>query len=280
MTHSVRKPNPSLPTVTWPEYPPSKYLAVASETRELMRSRNASPRSMFLPDTRNAMLISERSAQGRLLLAPSLHRRRNPHRFTIFRDRPARNVDTNGTQPFDDGVIGEDVLCRLLVDQLPDAMAHRLRRMRLTPIRGRNCGSEEVFQLEDAAARGHVFVGGDARDRRFVHADGVCNGPQVERTQVLDTVCEEAVLLAHDLGCHLQDRLGALVERTHQPGRRLQAIGNIGPVLVAFRGSDDFRMILLVHQDFRKRVRIKLDHVSAIRPGADKYVRNDWLHRH
>src|SRR6266851_1752286 len=53
ITHSVRNPNPSLPTVTWPENPPSKYFAVASAIRSLMRERNASPTSMFLPETRN-----------------------------------------------------------------------------------------------------------------------------------------------------------------------------------------------------------------------------------
>src|SRR5258708_11093775 len=53
ITHSVRNPKPSLPTVTWPENPPSKYFAVASAIRSLMRERNASPTSIFLPETRN-----------------------------------------------------------------------------------------------------------------------------------------------------------------------------------------------------------------------------------
>src|SRR5436190_4552981 len=55
-THSVRKPNPSLPTVTCPENPPSKYLVIASASRVLMRSRSASPTLMFLPDTRSGMI--------------------------------------------------------------------------------------------------------------------------------------------------------------------------------------------------------------------------------
>src|SRR5260370_28763504 len=55
-THSVRKPNPSLPMVTCPEKPPSKYLAIASATRVLMRSRSASPTLIFLPDTRSGMI--------------------------------------------------------------------------------------------------------------------------------------------------------------------------------------------------------------------------------
>src|ERR1700733_863471 len=59
ITHSVRNPKPSLPTVTWPENPPSKYLAVASAIRALMRAHKASPTSMFLPETRNDMKASD-----------------------------------------------------------------------------------------------------------------------------------------------------------------------------------------------------------------------------
>src|SRR6266446_2385699 len=55
ITHSVLNPKPSLPTVTWPENPPSKYFAVASAIRSLMRERKASPTSIFLPETRNDM---------------------------------------------------------------------------------------------------------------------------------------------------------------------------------------------------------------------------------
>src|SRR5258707_1990809 len=56
ITHSVRKPKPSFPMVTWPEKPPSKYLDVASTTRSLTLARRASPISIFLPDTRNGMI--------------------------------------------------------------------------------------------------------------------------------------------------------------------------------------------------------------------------------
>src|SRR5262249_56947670 len=42
--------------VTCPENPPSKYLAVACTRRPLTRMRNASPRSMFLPEMRNGMI--------------------------------------------------------------------------------------------------------------------------------------------------------------------------------------------------------------------------------
>src|SRR5262245_44551347 len=50
--HSVRNPNPSFPTVTCPEYPPSKYFPIASAIRALTRARNASPTSMFFPEIR------------------------------------------------------------------------------------------------------------------------------------------------------------------------------------------------------------------------------------
>src|SRR5690242_14605826 len=62
ITHSLRNPKPSLPTVTWPEKPPSKYFAVASLIRPLMRSRRASPMSIFLPDTRKDIFASTAAA--------------------------------------------------------------------------------------------------------------------------------------------------------------------------------------------------------------------------
>ena len=125
------------------------------------------------------------------------------------------------------------------IDQLLDAVAHRFGRMRLAAVGRRDRGGEEIFQLEDAAAGRHVFVGGDARDRRFVHADRVGDGLQIERPQVLDAVREERVLLAHDLGRDLEDRLGALIERADQPGRGLQAVGEIGLLAVVLRGLRD-----------------------------------------
>ena len=52
---SVRKPDLSLPIVTWPEKLPSKYLRRTSSVRSLIRSRSASLTLMPLPDTRIVM---------------------------------------------------------------------------------------------------------------------------------------------------------------------------------------------------------------------------------
>ena len=113
----------------------------------------------------------------------------------------------------------------LLVDHLPDAVAHRFRRMRLASARRGDRRGEEVAQFEHAARGQHVLVGGDAADRRFVHADGVGDGAQVERPQMPHAVEQERVLLADDLGSDLQDGLGALVEAARQPVGVLQALG-------------------------------------------------------
>ena len=113
------------------------------------------------------------------------------------------------------------------VDQLLDAVAHRFGGMRLAAVRGRDRRGEKIFQLENAAAGRHVFVGGDARHRRFVHADGFGDGLEIERAQMLDAVGEERILLADDFVRDLEDGAGALVERAHQPGGALQAFGEI-----------------------------------------------------
>ena len=144
------------------------------------------------------------------------------------RCRPSRSISTMVSSDSTwSGVLG--------IDQLPDAMAHRFGRMRLAAVGRRDRRGEEVLQFEDAAAGRHVFVGGDARHGRFVHADRVGDGLEIERPQMLDAVGEERVLLAHDLGRDLEDGLGALVERADQPGGGLQAVGEIALVLVALR---------------------------------------------
>ena len=69
--------------------------------------------------------------------------------------------------------------------------------------------------------------------------DRVRDGLEIERAQMLYAEREERVLLAHDLGRDLEDGLGALIERAHQPGRRLQAVGEIRFVAVGLRAVLD-----------------------------------------
>src|SRR5665213_776074 len=259
MAHSVRNPDPSRASVTCPEYPPSKYLPTVSAIRSLMRSRKASPTSRFFPDTRNDMASSEkfrRSIRAKywqrrsqrdtvdesqfaginswqsirnlsLLFAAPLHRRGNAHGLAVFRDRAPRDVDAGLAQLLDDGIVGQNDGRVFGVDQLLDAVPHRFGGMRLAAMRGRDCRCKEVFQLENTAAGCHVFVGGDARHRRFMHADGLGDGLEIERAQMLDAAGEKPILLANDLVRDLEDRARALVERAHQPGGALHAFGEI-----------------------------------------------------
>ena len=92
---------------------------------------------------------------------------------------------------------------------------------------------EEIFQFEDAARRRHVFVGGDAADRQFMHGDRVGDGLEIERAQMLDAVHQKGVLLAHDFAGDFEDGLGALVEALDQPGGIGLAFGEIGLVFFA-----------------------------------------------
>ena len=77
---------------------------------------------------------------------------------------------------------------------------------------------------------------GGARDGRFVDADRVGDGLQVERLQAGDALDEEAVLAAHDLGGDVEDGARALLQALGQPVRALQVGRNVLPVLVA-RGA-------------------------------------------
>src|SRR5215470_11310139 len=142
------------------------------------------------------------------LLAPPLDGGGDPHRLAILRNRPPCDVDPGLAQFLDDGVVRQYVLRVFGIDHLFDAVAHRFRRMRLATIRSCDRGGEEILEFEDASAGRHVLVGGDARDRRLVHIDGVSHGLQIERPQMLHALHEERILLTYDLLRDLEDGLG------------------------------------------------------------------------
>ena len=138
-----------------------------------------------------------------------------------YRCRHTRNLST---------MVSSDSTSSALsrVDQLLDAVPHGFGRVRLAAVGRGDRRREEILQFEDAAGGRDVLVGGDARHRRLVHADGVGDGLQIERPQMLHAVHEERVLLLHDLHRDLEDGLGALIERAHQPGRGLEIFREIG----------------------------------------------------
>ncbi len=80
---------------------------------------------------------------------------------------------------------------------------------------------------------------------------------------MLDAAAEESVLLAHDLARHLENRLRALVQRFDQPVCRLEFFGDefalgLGQLLPA-----DPRVVALIDQHARQRVRVELDQPPA-----------------
>ena len=77
-------------------------------------------------------------------------------------------------------------------------------------------------------------------------------------------VDEEGILLAHDLGRHLEDRLGALVEAARQPIGALQAIGQKVLLGLVLGVAGDIGEIDLVDQDPRQRVGVELDRPAAV----------------
>src|SRR5262252_9909239 len=73
--------------------------------------------------------------EGGLLVPPALHRGRDSHGLAVLCNRAARDVDAGRAQLLDDRVVREHLGRAFAVDQLPDPMAHRFRRMRLAPVR-------------------------------------------------------------------------------------------------------------------------------------------------
>ena len=132
------------------------------------------------------------------LLAPALHRRGNVHRLAIFGDRAAGKIDTAVLQGVDDIVVGQNRFGVSCGDHRPDAVAHGFGRMTIAAFRRGDRDGEEIFELEKAARRQHVFVGGDAADGRFMHLDRIGHGLEVQRPQMIDAVAQEGILLADD----------------------------------------------------------------------------------
>ena len=111
-----------------------------------------------------------------------------------------------------------------------------------------------------------------------MHADGLGDGFEIERAEVLDAAGEECILLAHDFVGDFQDGAGALVERAHQPGGALQAFGEVGFFGVAPRRRRDLGIVALVDQHLRQGVGIELDDPAAVGSRPHEDVGHDRLH--
>src|SRR5579872_1327045 len=73
------------------------------------------------------------------LFAPPLHRRGNAHRFAVFRDGAAGDIDALLLQQLDDLLVRQGAFGRFGIDQALDAETDRLGRMRLAATRGSDC---------------------------------------------------------------------------------------------------------------------------------------------
>src|SRR5947209_19268331 len=80
--------------------------------------------------------ISICSARGGLFFTAALDRGRYPHRLAIFRHSAPRNVDARLAQTIHDGIVGQDIARVFGINQLLDAMTHRLGGVCLAAIRG------------------------------------------------------------------------------------------------------------------------------------------------
>src|SRR3546814_3708456 len=116
-----------------------------------------------------------------------------------------------------------------------DPALHRLGRHRAVTLRVRNARREEIFEFEQPARAGEIFVARHAADRRFVHPDRLGDLAQRQRAHMRDAVQKKALLLLHDRARDLDDRALALVERAHEPVGTRELLGQ--PRL-AFRSEE------------------------------------------
>ena len=161
-------------------------------------------------------------------------------------------------------------------DQGLDPALHRFARGAVAAVGGWTPRGEEIFELEEAAVAGEIFVRGDPADRRFVHADRLGDRAQGQRLQLRDAVAEEAFLLRDDLGRDLDDGAGALVERLHQPVGALQAFVEPGPGLLVLRAARQLVIIGAVDEQPGQGGAVELDRPAAAAAG-DEDVGDDGV---
>jgi hypothetical protein len=101
---------------------------------------------------------------------------------------------------------------------------------RRRPIGG-DVAAEKIFEFENAARRGHVLLGGHARDGRFVQAELVGDLAQRQRPHRHLAVLEELALAVDDRLRDALDRVEALLHVLDQPLGLLQLAGEAGAAL-------------------------------------------------
>ena len=105
-----------------------------------------------------------------------------------------------------------------------------------------------------------------------MHRDLLRDIAQDQRAQVANAVEEELLLPAHDLGGNLDDGVGALLERFHQPARGLEAFGEVG-LLLAVAGADEGAGVeAAVDQNARQCLRVQFQYPAAIRRPAHQHI--------
>ena len=122
--------------------------------------------------------------------------------------------------------------------------------------------------LEASRRHGDLLVVAVNSDRsvRAIKGESRPVTPEDERAEMLHAMHEEGILLAHDLARHLEDGVGALVQRLHQPVGRGQAVGDEGALLIGARAARDAGVVAPVDQHAGQRVAVQLHVPEPARP--------------
>ena len=91
----------------------------------------------------------------------------------------------------------------------------------------------------------------------LVHADRFRDVAEDQRTQGLHAFDEEQVLLADDLSCNLQDRVGPLVKRLDQPVSGMETLRDVFLFRLAADLATYLCEVALVDQNPRQRLGIQ-----------------------
>lgn len=147
----------------------------------------------------------------------SATRRRDVEDISVLCDGTTGDLDAFTFEQFDDLLIGEWIAWVFVGDHLLDLFLYRQARDVVSPVCGLQTGGKKELEFKDTLWSVNVFVGGDAADGGFVHADIFGDIAQDHGFEVFEAKVKEVALSFDDGVGDFVDGLLALVDGAQQP---------------------------------------------------------------
>ena len=155
----------------------------------------------------------------------------NSHPLAVLGDSPPSDLDVLADQELHDLLVRERTLCVLVSDELPDFLSNSLSGD-IFSMKARDASVEEVLEFEDPVGTLNVLVRRHATHSGLVDTNLVGHLAKDEWLELLNPVLKKPALPIEDAGHHLMNGPLSLEDALDQEVRRLQALLDVGLVLL------------------------------------------------